>query len=129
MPLTLTYGSFDLLHYGHINLLAKASSLGLPLAVGLSTDEFNSKKGKISSQSYLERKFLLSQISNVKIIFPENSWEQKIEDVKKYDAQYFVMGSDWEGEFNYLNEYTKVVYFERTPIISSSEIKKIVDLK
>ncbi len=123
----ITYGTFDLLHYGHINLLKRAKELGDYLIVALSTDNFNMVKGKKCYFSYQERKKLLEAIRYVDLVIPENSWEQKINDIREYKVDIFVMGNDWEGKFNYLKDYCKVVYLGRTPEISTTKIKN--DLK
>ena len=128
MKKVITYGTFDLLHYGHINLLQRAKALGDYLIVALSTDEFNSKeKNKITYFSYEERKRLLEAIRYVDLVIPEQNWEQKISDVKEFKVDTFVMGDDWKGKFDFLKEYCEVVYLERTPEISTTKIKK--DLK
>ena len=119
----ITYGTFDLLHWGHINLLKRAKALGDTLIVGLSTDEFNQNKHKQSVHKYDERKYILEAVRYVDRVIPEVSWEQKISDIKKYNVDIFVMGSDWEGEFDFLKEYCKVVYLPRTEGISTTEIK------
>lgn len=119
----ITYGTYDLLHYGHINLLRRAKSLGDYLIVGLSTDEFNRVKGKKSYFSYEERKLLLESIRYVDLVIPEETWEQKIEDIKKYKIDIFVMGDDWKGKFDFLESYCKVIYLPRTPEISTTKIK------
>ena len=128
MKNVITYGTFDLLHYGHINLLQRAKALGDYLIVALSTDEFNSKeKNKITYFSYEERKRLLEAIRYVDLVIPEQNWEQKISDVKEFKVDTFVMGDDWKGKFDFLKDYCEVVYLERTPEISTTKIKK--DLK
>lgn len=128
MKRVITYGTFDMLHYGHINLLQRAKALGDYLIVGLSTDEFNSEmKGKVTYFSYEERKHLLEAIRYVDLVIPEKNWEQKIDDVIEYKADTFVIGNDWEGKFDFLKEHCEVVYLERTPEISTTKIKK--DLK
>lgn len=128
MKKIITYGTFDLLHYGHINLLQRAKALGDYLIVALSTDEFNEKsKGKITYFSYEERKRLLEAIRYVDLVIPEENWEQKISDVKEFKVDTFVMGNDWEGKFDFLKDYCEVVYLERTPEISTTKIKS--DLK
>jgi glycerol-3-phosphate cytidylyltransferase len=124
-PCTLTYGTFDVLHFGHIRLLIKASALGLPIRIGLSTDNFNSVKNKAATLSYEERAEILMKIKNVDMVFPEESWEQKQDDIIKYNAKYLIMGGDWENKFNHLSSYVEIRYFERTPYISSSEIRQI----
>lgn len=121
----ITYGTFDLLHYGHINLLKRAKALGDYLIVALSTDEFNQKeKGKESYFTYGERLEMLSAIKYVDMVIPEESWEQKLSDVDKYDIDIFVIGDDWMGKFDHLSEKCRVVYLPRTPEISSSRIRK-----
>ena len=97
MKKVITYGTFDLLHYGHINLLQRAKALGDYLIVALSTDEFNEQsKGKVTYFSYEERKRLLEAIRYVDLVIPEENWEQKISDVKEFKVDTFVMGNDWE---------------------------------
>ncbi|MCI1290387.1 MAG: glycerol-3-phosphate cytidylyltransferase [Lactobacillus sp.] len=125
MKTVITYGTFDLLHYGHVRLLKRAKALGDYLIVGLSTDEFNSmKKHKEAYNDYAERKYILESIRYVDKVIPEKDWNQKIADVKKYHVDIFVMGSDWEGQFDFLKPYCKVVYLPRTPGISTSKIKE-----
>ena len=125
MKRIITYGTFDLLHYGHINLLRRAKALGDYLIVALSTDEFNwNEKHKKCYFSYDIRKQLLESIRYVDLVIPEDSWEQKTTDVKKYYIDTFVMGDDWTGTFDYLrDEGVEVVYFPRTPEISTTQIK------
>lgn len=125
MKRVITYGTFDLLHYGHINLLKRAKDLGDYLIVALSTDEFNLQKDKISYFDYQQRKILLESIRYVDLVIPEISWEQKQEDVKKYYADIFVIGDDWEGKFDFLkDEGVEVVYLPRTEEISTTQIKE-----
>ncbi|AQQ54525.1 glycerol-3-phosphate cytidylyltransferase [Planococcus lenghuensis] len=123
MKKVITYGTFDLLHYGHINILKRAKQHGDFLVVALSTDEFNAIKGKESYFKYEERKQLLNAIRYVDLVIPEESWDQKARDIQKYDIDCFVMGNDWEGKFDFLKKYTEVVYLPRTPEISTSKIK------
>jgi len=123
MKTILTYGTFDILHVGHINLLRRSRALGDRLIVGLSSDEFNRGKHKSSLLNYENRKAVLESIRYVDLVIPENSWEQKIEDVRKYSADVFVMGHDWEGKFDFLSEYCEVVYLPRTADISTTDIK------
>ncbi len=124
MKKVITYGTFDLLHYGHINLLRRAKAQGDYLIVALSTDEFNwNSKQKKCYFPYEKRKMLLEAIRYVDLVIPENNWEQKIEDVKEFRVDTFVMGDDWKGKFDYLKDYCEVVYLERTPEISTSSIK------
>ena len=125
MKRVITYGTFDLLHYGHINLLKRAKDLGDYLIVALSTDEFNLQKDKISYFDYQQRKILLESIRYVDLVIPEISWEQKREDVKKYYADIFVIGDEWEGKFDFLkDEGVEVVYLPRTEEISTTQIKE-----
>lgn len=125
MKIVITYGTFDLLHYGHINLLRRAKELGDYLIVALSTDEFNSvEKHKKTYFNYNQRKEILGAIRYVDMVIPEDNWEQKKTDMKKYNVDVFVMGNDWERKFDFLKaEGVEVVYLERTPEISSSQIK------
>lgn len=123
MKKIITYGTFDLLHYGHINLLKRAKELGDYLIVGLSTNEFNEIKGKRCYFSYEERKKLLEAIRYVDLVIPEENWEQKIKDIKEFKVDVFVIGDDWEGKFDFLKEYCDVVYLPRTPEISTTKIK------
>ncbi len=125
MERVITYGTFDLLHYGHINLLKRAKELGDYLIVALSTDEFNMReKHKQCYFSYEKRKQLLESVRYVDLVIPEENWEQKIEDVKLYQVNTFVMGDDWVGKFDFLKDYCKVIYLPRTPEISTTQIKK-----
>ena len=125
MRRVITYGTYDLLHYGHINLLRRAKALGDYLIVALSTDEFNwNMKQKKCYFPYDQRKQLLEAVRYVDLVIPEESWEQKREDVHTYDVDVFVIGDDWEGEFDFLKEEgVEVVYLPRTPEISSTMIK------
>lgn len=125
MRRVITYGTFDLLHYGHINLLQRAKELGDYLIVALSTDEFNcSSKQKKCYFSYEKRKLLLEAVRYVDLVIPEENWEQKVKDVQLYHVDTFVMGDDWEGKFDFLKDYCDVVYLPRTPEISTTKIKK-----
>ena len=128
MEKIIPYGTFDLLHYGHVRLLKRARELGDYLIVGLSTDEFNQlQKHKESYNTYEERKYILEAIRYVDEVIPEKDWQQKTNDVKKYGIDTFVMGNDWQGKFDFLKPYCKVVYLPRTPGISTTKIKN--DLK
>lgn len=125
MKRVITYGTFDLLHYGHINLLRRAKSLGDYLIVGLSTDEFNNKeKNKECYFDFENRKLLLDAVRYVDLVVPEENWEQKISDIQKYNIDVFVIGDDWKGKFDYLKDFgVEVVYLPRTKEISTSKIK------
>ena len=123
MKTVLTYGTFDFLHVGHIRLLQRAKSLGERLIVGLSTDNFNSLKHKSAFIPYEQRKEILEAIRSVDLVIPEETWEQKIYDIEKYSVDIFVMGDDWLGEFDFLEEYCEVIYLPRTQNISSSFLK------
>ena len=124
MKRVITYGTFDLLHYGHINLLKRARALGDYLVVAISTDEFNKKmKNKVCVQSYEERKTILESLRFVDLVIPEENWEQKVRDVQMYQIDTFCMGSDWVGKFDFLKEYCEVVYLSRTEGISTTERK------
>lgn len=128
MKKVITYGTFDLLHYGHINLLRRAKEYGDYLIVALSTDEFNwNEKHKKSYFSYSQRKNLLEAIRYVDLVIPEENWAQKISDVQEFRIDTFVMGDDWTGKFDFLKDYCEVIYLPRTPEISSTQIKQ--DLK
>lgn len=123
MKRVITYGTFDVLHYGHINLLKRAKALGDYLIVGLSSDKFNKLKNKESYYSYDERKNIIEACRYVDLVIPEENWEQKIGDIQRYQADIFVMGDDWEGKFDYLKEYCDVIYLPRTPEVSSTKTK------
>lgn len=123
MTNVITYGTFDLLHKGHIRLLKRAAELGDNLTVAISTDDFNAIKNKKAYTSFEDRKYILEAIKYVDRVIPEKSWEQKISDVQKYDIDVFVMGDDWKGKFDFLKDYCKVVYLPRTEGISTTKIK------
>ncbi len=124
MKRVITYGTFDLLHYGHINLLKRAKSLGDYLVVALSTDEFNwNQKHKECYFSFEQRKSLLEAIRYVDLVIPETCWEQKTTDVKDYNIDVFAIGDDWKGKFDFLKTQCEVIYLERTPEISTTKIK------
>jgi len=124
MKRIITYGTYDLLHVGHINLLKRAKEQGDYLIVALSTDEINEFKGKKAYHSYEERKLMLEAIRYVDLVIPESSWQQKPEDIKNYQVDVFVIGDDWKGEFDYLKEYCEVCYLARTEGISTTKIKE-----
>ncbi|SET25773.1 glycerol-3-phosphate cytidylyltransferase [Salinibacillus kushneri] len=124
MKKVITYGTFDLLHNGHINLLRRAKQLGDHLTVAISTDEFNAIKNKKAYYSFENRKIILEAIRYVDKVIPENSWNQKIQDIKEHDIDIFVMGDDWKGNFDFLEEYCEVIYLPRTVGISTTKIKQ-----
>lgn len=123
----LTYGTFDLLHYGHLEILKRAKDYGHKLIVGLSTDEFNTVKGKTCKFNYKKRKRYLESLDFVDLVIPEDNWEQKSEDVKTYSVDYFVMGDDWKGKFNFLEAHCEVVYLSRTKGVSTSQLKQLLN--
>lgn len=131
MKRALTYGTYDLLHYGHIRLLKRARELGDYLVVAISTDEFNAIKGKKAYHDYQTRKEMLEAVRYVDLVIPEESWEQKIDDVKLYRIDVVVMGADWEGSnrFEYLRDYCELVYLPRTEGVSTTLIKDELGLK
>jgi glycerol-3-phosphate cytidylyltransferase len=120
----LTYGTFDMFHVGHLRLLERLSSLGDKLIVAVSTDEFNELKNKKTLIPYEQRAKIVEAIRYVDVVIPENSWGQKIEDIKKYSVDIFSMGHDWEGKFDELKEYCEVVYLPRTEGISTTALKE-----
>ncbi|MBO1579717.1 glycerol-3-phosphate cytidylyltransferase [Bacillus sp. XF8] len=124
MKKVITYGTFDLLHWGHINLLKRAKDLGDYLIVAVSSDEFNKLKNKKSYHSYENRKMILEAVRYVDEVIPENHWEQKVRDVQEQDVDIFVMGDDWKGQFDFLKEHCEVVYLPRTIGISTTKIKQ-----
>ncbi len=124
MKKVITYGTFDLFHVGHLNLLKRARSLGDYLIVGLSTDDFNKvEKNKHTVICYEDRKKILESLRCVDLVIPENGWEQKIDDITEFQIDTFVMGHDWENKFDELKEYCEVVYLQRTSDVSSTDIK------
>lgn len=125
MRRVITYGTFDLLHYGHIRLLKRAKELGDYLIVAISTDEFNACKGKQAYFSFEERKGMLEALRFVDLVIPEENWDQKPEDIQKYHVDVFTMGDDWKGKFDeQLDGLCEVVYLSRTPEISTTQIKE-----
>lgn len=127
MRTILTYGTFDLLHIGHINLLRRAKELGDKLIVALSTDEFNlNSKNKVCAHSYQDRKVILESLRFVDLVIPEQNWEQKNTDVVEYGVDVFVIGDDWAGHFDFLKDKCEVVYLSRTANISTTDIKNMI---
>lgn len=123
MKKILTYGTFDLFHIGHLNLLKRVKTMGDCLIVGVSTDEFNALKGKKTVIPYADRAAIVEALSCVDLVIPETAWDQKVEDIQKHSIDCFVMGDDWAGKFDELKAYCEVVYLPRTPHISSSALK------
>ncbi|ONK21039.1 glycerol-3-phosphate cytidylyltransferase [Bacillus sp. VT-16-64] len=128
MKKIITYGTFDLLHIGHINILHRAKEYGDYLIVAISTDEFNALKQKKAYYTFEQRKAIIEAIRYVDQVIPEHSWEQKVEDIKKYGIDVFIMGDDWKGKFDFLLEYCNVVYLPRTVGISTTKIKNDLQL-
>lgn len=124
MKRVITYGTYDLLHYGHIELLRRAREMGDYLIVALSSDEFNRIKNKKSYYNYEQRKMMLESIRYVDLVIPEEGWGQKETDVERYDIDTFVMGHDWEGEFDFLKDKCEVIYLRRTEGISTTKVKR-----
>jgi len=120
----ITYGTFDMFHIGHLKLLQRIKKMGDELIVAVSTDEFNQLKGKKVLIPYTQRAEIIANIKCVDRVVSENNWEQKIKDIEKYNIDIFVIGDDWEGEFDFLKEYCEVRYLERTKDISTTQLKK-----
>ncbi|MBV7316382.1 adenylyltransferase/cytidyltransferase family protein [Shewanella sp. NIFS-20-20] len=126
--IVVTYGTFDIFHVGHLRLLQRAKSLGDKLYVFVSSDEFNQAKGKLSLFPYEQRAEIVAACGVVDGVFPEHSWDQKIEDIQTLKASTFVIGDDWRGQFDFLTPYCEVVYLARTDGISSSHVKQAMTL-
>ena len=122
----ITYGTFDLFHIGHLRILERSKKMGDYLIVAVSTDNFNKIKGKKCVYPYKNRKNIVKAIDFVDEVIPEKNWSQKINDIKKYKIDIFVMGADWKGKFDFLKDYCSVKYLARTRDISSSDIKIII---
>lgn len=120
----VTYGTYDIFHAGHLNLLLRARALGDKLYVGISSDEFNAVKGKRSFFSFDERAKIVEALKCVDGVFREDDWGQKRSDILKYHADIFVMGDDWAGKFDELKDLCEVVYLPRTRGVSTTEIKQ-----
>jgi len=119
----ITYGTFDLFHVGHVRLLRRLSGLGDRVVVGCSTDEFNRIKNKKCVMPYAERSEILLSCKYVHDVFPESNWDQKVDDIRNFNADIFAMGDDWAGKFDELREYCDVVYLDRTEGISTTSLK------
>ena len=126
MKTIITYGTFDLFHIGHLRLLQRAKKLGDRLIVAVSTDEFNSIKGKKTTVPFSERIEIVSSIKYVDLVLPENDWQQKREDIKQHQVHTFVMGDDWLGKFDDLKAFCNVIYLKRTEGISSTQLKNAI---
>lgn len=126
MTTVLTYGTFDLFHIGHLNLINRLTELGDRLVIAVSTDEFNAGKGKTSVVSYEDRARIIGSIKGVDLVIPETSWEQKASDIVEHGVDVFAIGEDWAGKFDELKELCEVVYLPRTDGISSTEIKQML---
>lgn len=129
MRKVITYGTFDLFHVGHLNILRRAKELGDYLVVAVSSDAFNEIKGKKCVIPDYERMAIVEAIKYVDEVIPENDWEQKVRDVQEHDIDVFVMGDDWEGKFDFLKEYCEVVYLPRTEGISTTQLKTVLKSK
>lgn len=128
MKTIITYGTFDLFHIGHLRLLQRLRDLGDRLIVGVSTDEFNEIKGKKTVIPFNDRLEIVGALACVDNVFPEHDWKQKKDDIKKYDASIFAMGSDWEGKFDELKQYCTVIYLPRTENVSSTHLRKTLKI-
>ena len=125
MKKVITYGTFDLLHEGHLNLLRRAKDLGDYLIVGVTSDSFDRGRGKLNVRNnVLERVEAVKTTGYADEVIIEDYLGQKIDDIQRYDVNIFAIGSDWEGKFDYLNEYCKVVYLPRTEGISSTMLRE-----
>lgn len=128
MKKIITYGTFDLFHIGHLNILKNAKAEGDYLIVAVSTDEFNRLKNKVCVYSYAERATIVEAIKYVDEVIPEKNWQQKITDVKKHQVDVFIMGDDWQGKFDFLAPHCRVIYLPRTPDVSTTEIKNQINI-
>ena len=126
MSTIITYGTFDLFHVGHVRLLERLKASSDRLIVGCSTDEFNVIKGKKCIFHYRDRAEILSSCRYVDFVFPEETWDQKVNDIKKYNADIFAIGDDWVGKFDFLQDYCRVMYLPRTEGISTTKVRSIV---
>ena len=120
----MTYGTFDMFHIGHLNILRRAKSYGEKLIVAVSTDEFNREKGKKVLIPFEQRAEIVENIKCVDMVIPEKEWTQKVNDIKELNVDLLIMGDDWNQKFDYLKEYCDIIYLERTKNISSTQLKK-----
>ncbi len=123
----ITYGTFDMFHIGHLELIKRIRNIGDKVIIGVSTDEFNTEKGKKCVIPYNQRAEIVKSICGVDLVIPECSWDQKTKDIKKYSVDCFVMGNDWEGRFDDLKSLCEVVYLPRTDGVSTTEIKNLLN--
>ena len=124
--LILTYGTFDLFHTGHVRLLRRARALGAELHVGLSTDEFNARKGKTAIMTYAQRKEILESCRHADHVFSEKTWEQKADDILRLGADTLVMGDDWLGKFDEFSRLCNVTYLTRTEGVSTTYLRNFI---
>ena len=123
MKKVITYGTYDMFHIGHLNLLKRAKALGDYLIVAVSSDEFNAIKGKKTIIPFDQRAEIVRSIKYVDEVIKEDNWEQKVNDIKEHDINVFVMGNDWKGKFDFLKKYCDVIYLPRTKNISTTLLK------
>ena len=126
MKKIITYGTFDLFHYGHLRILQRAKELGDHLTVAVSTDEFNATKGKKCTYPYKHRAEIVKAIKYVNEVIPEENWEQKIQDIQNNNIDIFVIGNDWNGKFDFLKKYCEVIYLDRTKDVSTTDVKNFI---
>lgn len=129
MKRVITYGTFDLFHIGHLNLLERLRKLGDHLTVAVSTDEFNMRKEKICSMPFADRARIVGALRCVDAVIPEETWEQKVDDIRTHGIAIFGMGHDWSGRFDFLEEHCQVVYLPRTEGISTTSLKEQIGEK
>lgn len=123
MKTIITYGTFDLFHFGHVRLFKRLKKLGDKLIVGVSTDEFNALKGKAAFFNFQQRQEIVAACKYVDLVIAENDWSQKRNDIIRLNADIFAIGDDWMGKFDDLSDICSVFYLERTQQISTTEIK------
>ena len=120
----ITYGTFDMFHIGHLNLIKRLKKLGDRLIVAVSTDEFNALKGKKTVIPFEQRKAIVESIREVDFVIPEQTWAQKVDDIRNYNVATFAIGNDWAGKFDHLSQFCEVRYLDRTEGISTTELKE-----
>lgn len=123
----LTYGTFDMFHVGHVRLIQRLTELGDRVIVGVSTDEFNLQKGKRAIFTYPYRAEIIASLKGVEHVIPEETWEQKSEDIRRHDVDLLVMGEDWVGKFDHLASLCEVRYLPRTRNVSTTSIRAAID--